>query len=1372
MKKRKWVLFLFIFIVAALMIVLQGWRIFKANERLEYYIQNQLRPVLGTRFDISKVHVGFGNIHIQGVFLPLEKNNIDIEIYDLVLGYNVLNLIIPGFKSSELSNNIQFLNPVVTFHQAPDVNKRIAGAPPDSLISMQEIFLNFKPIRHLNRVTIKEGVIQWSRGDTILVPVIQNLNGAIYRENQSDLVLRGKGSLFHSKAENILAEGRVDLQTGRFQKAGFTVHDYNLNNEIGLLDPEKLELNSGLLDADLVWLPKNNPRDESLSGSFSIRGGEVQLYSPELHIQDVNTSGEIRGTDIYLQSEQLINDAVCNVKGAVYQITDPVFDLDVSVKECNLRNFKSLIPEDVRSKVDGLYAAEFELTGFYHEISLDGVLQADECMINGIELSQFSADTRYKNKELTILSSTAFWQTLKINMNGVLDFKNNRPKLSGSLESSGDISPIVNTVLADSIRALNTLVSAEISGTVKNPLVLGTIGCSLVSQNNDSVFYHSAFSFYNQKARLNSLNNKETLNVQAMLDLTGALPELTFRGDSVASALFAVLNLPENHMLRNNYDFSLELAGNPEQFTLKTDMIQLNKSRFLSLYLDATKKSGVQWIGKGHLSLYPEKTDPLTAEYAVERTDSELHLTQLSIENQLFSKITIDLKDSLALNGTLKTYGLDIQRLFRNMPSGLSGNADSDFIFSGTLLKPVAEGSIALKKLFFNDKGPYKSSLEFIWGTESLDIENFMLNTETSTLLIAGGTFSQKFTDFDLWLKGAGFDLEHLWFSPNKDDFPVSGKTFVDLAVSGTQSRPKIKGRVGLKDGDIYGIPFDEFEIKLGDSFQSGQGVLVDSFRLSRFDEYQILGRGFYPFAVSDSMQFEMTGDGNLLVLLSDISDFVQSPFADCSLNFSLSGTPQSPMVEHAEIKLKNGKANFKNVIPPVTDISSQISFESENNYVDLQYLKGKMGNSPFLIQNTPVSRITSEREIENMTIPGPDLNLGVLIVESPQEPVPLNIQGLMEPGDFGQLRFAGFNPDEKMYIAAYDDGYILRGMIFLSHSQIMLPFYERENSNRRRGVNQFLENLFWDVKVIPMENNWFTRNYPGAIDEVYVNIMLDENFGGLEFTGRIADETFRINGELRSTSGFVEYLDMSFMVEQFGVQFDRSSMIPVTYGRAKTTVTDSLGITSNIYLTLQTVDTTVTQDAFDELARQESSRGRFNKIRFKLTSDNPNIGTSEAQIMSSLGYSASNLQNSALSALGYSTDNILFRPLFRPLERELEKTLGLDYVRFSSQLTRNILNYNLNNNVVLNDRLLLLESTRVIVGKYLANRFFLQYTGQIESGIGYRYREKDLGLHHTLGLEFRLSPQVLLELEYDYDSLMLYNRQDARIVLRHWFPF
>ena len=197
-----------------------------------------------------------------------------------------------------------------------------------------------------------------------------------------------------------------------------------------------------------------------------------------------------------------------------------------------------------------------------------------------------------------------------------------------------------------------------------------------------------------------------------------------------------------------------------------------------------------------------------------------------------------------------------------------------------------------------------------------------------------------------------------------------------------------------------------------------------------------------------------------------------------------------------------------------------------------------------------------------------------------------------------------------------------------------------------------------------------------------------------------------------------------------------------------------------------------MSKKAVDDIVRQETIRGRWDQIRFKLTTDNPNLGTNEAQILASLGYSTETLQDKAFDAIGISTENILFRPLYRPVERRLENLFNLDYVRFSSRFTRNLIASNLSDNIELNSRLALLRSTKIVVGKYLAERLFLQYTGQVESGIDYKYKEQNIGLRHTIGLEFRINPKLLLELEYDYNSMIYANRDDKRIVLRHWFPF
>ena len=100
------------------------------------------------------------------------------------------------------------------------------------------------------------------------------------------------------------------------------------------------------------------------------------------------------------------------------------------------------------------------------------------------------------------------------------------------------------------------------------------------------------------------------------------------------------------------------------------------------------------------------------------------------------------------------------------------------------------------------------------------------------------------------------------------------------------------------------------------------------------------------------------------------------------------------------------------------------------------------------------------------------------------------------------------------------------------------------------------------------------------------------------------------------------------------------------------------------------------------------------------------------------------------------------------------------------------LISSNLTENEELDSKLILLRSTKLVIGKFLADRFFLLYTGQLEAGVKYRFQQKGLGLRHTLGLEYRISPKLRLQMEYDYDSLHLLDRDDKRIVIRHWFPF
>jgi hypothetical protein len=134
-------------------------------------------------------------------------------------------------------------------------------------------------------------------------------------------------------------------------------------------------------------------------------------------------------------------------------------------------------------------------------------------------------------------------------------------------------------------------------------------------------------------------------------------------------------------------------------------------------------------------------------------------------------------------------------------------------------------------------------------------------------------------------------------------------------------------------------------------------------------------------------------------------------------------------------------------------------------------------------------------------------------------------------------------------------------------------------------------------------------------------------------------------------------------------------------------------------------------------------------------------------------------------------------------VERQLERRLGLDLVRLSSRFTRNFLVSNFNNNAAApapnentkeNAALNILQSTRLLIGKYLWSDLYLNYIGQIEVGpdetLNTTLKPRPL-LRHTLGLEYRINPAMMLQFEYDYNPLLVNNRDDSRIWLRHSFP-
>ncbi|MEZ4764538.1 MAG: hypothetical protein R3C26_15560 [Calditrichia bacterium] len=400
----------------------------------------------------------------------------------------------------------------------------------------------------------------------------------------------------------------------------------------------------------------------------------------------------------------------------------------------------------------------------------------------------------------------------------------------------------------------------------------------------------------------------------------------------------------------------------------------------------------------------------------------------------------------------------------------------------------------------------------------------------------------------------------------------------------------------------------------------------------------------------------------------------------------------------------------------------------------------------------------------------------------------------MMEEGDIGFFTASGRLPGEAFYFAGPPDLPLCRGTTQLFNCRVTFPFigmYDESGEyvyDENDRVIEFMMNMRWDMKSLPGNNNRYFVSIPGYVGEVFMDLNIDNNSEGFVYTGRLIDESFRVDGSVESSRGRVEYLDVNFRVERFGAEFNVYEIYPEVYGTAYTTVRTEeydpvFGVTGGDTSAAAIGGESVPRDILlklyvtDPVTGKEVSKGRWEDFRFKLISRENPYGETQEQLLASLGYSFRNLQYKAGEVGLTLTQNFLIRPLFRPIERQLERKLKLDYVRVRSNFASYLLYLSfqdrtkifnrptfllVNNN--LDPALQLLQSSELTLGKYVLKDVYMSYTGQLVAGVD----DSKLGVNHTLGVEYRLLYNWLLEVEmskFQFDPF--YNIDNSRDLSR-----
>ncbi len=1349
------------------------------DEKAKLYLLARMQPILGDACAIDRVSISFGNIHLLGLYIPPGEQPFSIHIDDLRVGINPVRMFRYGMDPRAFSQDVMIKKPVILLRSH-------AGAPvADFWPQGEKIRLYLRSLQKLDflkMASIQEGELALDLDGRERFPLLTRLEGWLINDNPDTLLLRLSGHPLGARQSLMTLEGRFGLEQGGLDTVRATLSRLPLTHALPRKTGRAWTIHSGEAEADIsLSLRPGGENKPDLSGW--IRVANLAASWPDHHLR-CDRSGftlQLRDGKVEVERSALwINQTPVSLDGMISGPVNPTLELILTAPQIEAESFRDALPEQLRGLTGGIAltaALQGRLTSPQVRIqALSPALRLQEELLEEVSLTGI-----WQRDSLQVESLTGRWRGLVLAAAGTLSGSGDSTRLQGRLTAAGELMPFLPPAYAGELRQARISLSALISGPAAAPAAEGSLKLSLANSAGAATTSDARFSLRERRLALNPAGGQEE-GLRCVVDWSGEEPQFALNLPAALAWLEMLWPAPALAMRKRGLDLSLHFNHLGGHYGLQARLVRSSSGRpaeTLFTLSSRFERQGGSWKGVGTTVLKPEQTGQVRGHFALAADSTRLLLRDWTM-GEWFSGVVQVGRNGL-LSGSCFLQDFPVELLSGNAAGGPRGVLDGELLLTGTTREPRLHTTLRLQEGRYRSAGPFESEGALTIAAGGVVLERLLLTSEENTLLFANGWYRSEGDSLYLRLQGAGFEILRLSPALLPGIKPLTGQTVTDLVLAGTLHRPLLSGQIRIQNGSCYGIAFDDLQARFGPDEGTispppqGEGPRLHLQRLAihRKGVLELVARGSLPLRGGDEIDIGLQGTGNFLALLADVNPWFLESASEGRLSARLGGTWGRPQISDARLSVRHGMIRFESVLPVISELSAEIAFRPEEQFLQLEELQARMGGRPVRIRSYLSHPGLAERPLENLLFPQwGGLNFGVLALENGAEGLQVNILGLMERGKTGTLWLEGRKPGESFYIAGPIHRPVFRGLVKAANAEFMFPFDETLPPMEDGIVYDVLMSADWDVAVRVLEDVRYVKSLPGGLDKVYTSILIEEGGEDIEFTGVTFDSTFRILGQARTTSGVIEYLDMTFRIEQGGARWDRASLYPVTWGQARTTVTDSLGFTSQIFLTVQTVDATMEKKEVNDIVRQEERRGRWDQIRFKLSTDNPNLGSTEAQLLASLGYSERTLQTKAMDVIGINTDNYLLRPFFKPVERTLEQFLQLDYVRFSSRFTRNFLDANLNNNLQVNSRLALLRSSRIILGKYLSRNIFLQYTGQVEAGVEYRYQAKGLGLRHSLGLEYRISPQVLLELEYDYDSLMLYNRDDKRIMVRHWFPF
>jgi hypothetical protein len=1360
MRKRKWVLVLMLILIIANFGGYTLWKLSGTDERIRTLLLDKARPFLSTGSNIRELKITLSRIHLKGVTIVPKDRSFLLEIDDLQLGYNIFNLIRYRFNPNKVAHDVILVHPILLFtKQAFIRSPNHEGKNWSDYHSMVESFSTIK------RITIAKAEIQVENSAGNRISLAQSLDGVLFTDPLDSASVRLTGNLFSSKKANVELSGRLNLISGALRYFKLKLEESDPSTNLASLIPAFAEVKRGKVRGECLF-----DLESGLRGYVEYSGGDFSLRKAPLRFEGTYLRGLFGKNGILFSgSVDRFNGSRLAIEGNIENFLDPRLDVKVHCPRFEVRQFFNGI--NPASNGVSAQAGQFELhiTGSPNHPIVEGSVSAARLRGFGLSFDSLYASVQLNDSLLSLQADARNPDGLNMSAGADIGLKSAEHPSRISAALSGDARMSLPGFFQNRYKAVSCDAGLKMEGPFKTLHGEASAKLSAIPTEGRPLDIFSNF-FYNDRKCLMSIRSAEGFRVTGeILNPLRSDARWNIQSSGIQGLFQEILRgiWPKTY---GNVEINGRSFGNPAAWTVELNGSDSERTSFpqvFQLKAESRKKDSARRQLNLSGSYFGPEGDVLPLSIPCVFTDEGILVQKAEVGDFLAGSIRIPQSGTLnKWDGILRVNNAGIEKLHRFFPElkPFAGRWNGELRLQGPRDNPAYRLDLSLRNGVFHDVGIFEGDFSAGWQRGHFDLFDISILKNGLPLLV-GTLRTSKEDSLKGEIQSGTLNLDELVCAMTGKKELVRGEATIKVRAEGTGVQPVLSASVDIGEGAIKSISFRKFHVMLADTLfkeknpRNGMFCIREGY-YGREDGFEVHFNGKIPHDRSQSMNVVLSGKGNILGFLPEVDGFFTQAESSGEFYLRLAGGPGQPVAKNGWLRLDDGKMRFSSTLDPIEKIKGEARLLDGDSLLQITRLTGTIRDGNFTIKSRRPEM--QDGDFRPIYFNRPKINLGILSLSTGSKGIPLHLPGLMAEKEQGWIAFSGLKKGNEFTITGPVDSPGLSGTLLVSDNQLTYPFLTVGKRSAKSGIERLLEKIRWNLRVVPQKSVHYIRDIQSAAGNIYVDLQLQDGYGALDIAGCLNDDSFQVWGNLVSVEGNIEVLDRYFRPERIIFDYPRGGS-PIFSGRAYTTVVDSMGVSSTVWLNLVSVD---------EETGLEEKGGPWSRVQFRFSTDNPNLGRNEADLLAAIGYSESNMKNRAYDALGMQVENVLFRPIIRPLERGLRKYLGFDMVKFSSMFSRNLFEQQSSATPIFDPKSLL-RSSKLTLGKSFAPGFMLLYTGEVQNDFRYVYPMHGIGLRHAVALEYAINPELMLELEYTYDSQLLYQRrEDKRIWLKHVFPF